>query len=72
MKICMVAYTFYEFDGRVKRYAEKLFDRGDRVDVVALRHDNQTKYTELNGVRLHRIQRRELDEKGKLIFIPTY
>ena len=36
MRACMVAYTFYESDGRVRRYAETLA-KGDQVDVIALR-----------------------------------
>ena len=36
-KICMVAYTAYESDNRVRRYAETLAKRGDHVDVIAIR-----------------------------------
>src|SRR3984893_10803709 len=36
-KICMLAYTLYESDNRVRRYAEALARRGDQVDVIALR-----------------------------------
>ena len=35
-KICMVAYTPYEADNRVRRYAETLVKRGDQVDVIAI------------------------------------
>ena len=35
-RVCVLAYTFYESDSRVMRYAEALAARGDHVDVVAL------------------------------------
>jgi len=65
----MIAYTFYEFDARVRRYAETLARRGDHVDVVALRRDNQTICENINGVHLFRIQRRDIDEKGKFSYL---
>ena len=40
-KICMVAYTYYERDPRVRRDAEALIEAGYAVDVVALRDDTQ-------------------------------
>jgi glycosyltransferase involved in cell wall biosynthesis len=65
MKACMVAYTFYEGDNRVRRYAETLAKRGDQVHVVALRQKGQSATDVINGVRLFRIQRRSLTEKNK-------
>ena len=35
-RVCMVAYSFYESDNRVMRYAEALAARGDHVDVLSL------------------------------------
>lgn len=65
MRVAMVAYTFYESDNRVMRYAETLAARGDQVDVIALRHP-QDSCTEcqINGVHLYRVQSRSYDEKG--------
>ena len=39
-KICMIAYTAYESDNRVRRYAETLAKRGDHVDIIALNSAN--------------------------------
>jgi glycosyltransferase involved in cell wall biosynthesis len=65
-KICMVAYTHYETDNRVRRYAEELARRGDRVDVVALSVGDRPPPTEeINGVTLHRIQSRKYNERHK-------
>ena len=69
IKACMVAYTFYEGDGRVRRYAETLAKRGDYVDVIALRRKGQANYEMINGVNIYRIQERILNEKGKLSYL---
>lgn len=66
----MVAYTFYEADNRVRRYAEALAERGDAVDVIALRRGNQPRLELLKGVRVYRIQNRSIDEKGPLTYLP--
>jgi len=65
----MIAYTFYEFDARVRRYAETLARRGDHVDVIALRRDHQPARENINGVHLFRIQRRDIDEKQKFSYL---
>ena len=65
MHVCMLAYSFYESDNRVRRYAESLVRRGDSVDVISLRQKGQKYYNELNGVKIFRIQERVRDEKGK-------
>ena len=69
MKVCMLAYTFYESDNRVRRYAETLVKRGDEVDVIALRRRGQSAYNKLSGVRIYRIQEREINEKGRLSYL---
>jgi glycosyltransferase involved in cell wall biosynthesis len=64
----MVAYTFYETDNRVMRYAETLARRGDEVDVIA--HYGKEKGTLLrNGVRVLRVQQRIPNEKRKLTYL---
>jgi glycosyltransferase involved in cell wall biosynthesis len=69
MKVCMVAYSFYEQDNRVRRYAEALAKRGDIVDAVSLRRENLPAFEVINGVRVHRVQPRQINEKGKLTHI---
>jgi glycosyltransferase involved in cell wall biosynthesis len=66
MKVCMVAYTFYEGDNRVMRYAEALAGRGDHVDVISVGKKNQARFEVLNGVRIFRIQTRQKDERHQL------
>jgi glycosyltransferase involved in cell wall biosynthesis len=69
MNVLMVAYTFYECDNRVRRYAETLSRRGDTVEVVALRQNNQPFKDSLNGVTVFHIQRREINERTKLDYL---
>lgn len=63
LRVCHLAYTFYESDNRVLRYAESLASRGDSVDVISLRRPGTPARAELNGVRIHRIQHRFVNER---------
>lgn len=64
-KVCMIAYTQYEFDGRVRRYAETLAQRGDLVDVIALSSAGDGRAeTTLNGVTIHQLFRRDYNESS--------
>ena len=70
MRACMVTYSFYESDNRVRRYAETLVKLGYRVDAIALRGNGQTGDDVLiNGVRVLRIQRRVRNEKSRLSYL---
>lgn len=67
--VAMLSYSFYESDNRVRRYAETLAARGDRVEVFALSRSPQLPKREvLAGVLLHRLQARKRDEKGALSY----
>jgi glycosyltransferase involved in cell wall biosynthesis len=70
-RICMITHSFYESDNRVLRYAETLAERGDLVNVVALRRNPTTPKEEtLNGVQVFRIQDRfGKNEQSKLSFL---
>jgi glycosyltransferase involved in cell wall biosynthesis len=61
--VCHLAYTFYETDNRVVRYARALAARGDEVDVVALRRPGQPRTEACQGVNVIRIQRRAKTEE---------
>jgi len=69
MRICMLAYTFYESDNRVMRYAEALAMRGDHVDVVALRKAGQAPTDTIHGVHLSRIQERVVNERAPATYL---
>lgn len=65
----MLAYTFYENDGRVMRYAEALAQDGADVDAIVLRREGQAREEIVNGVRVIRIQKREKNERGKFSYL---
>ena len=58
-----MAYTFYETDNRVKRYARTLVERGDEVEAIVLRRPGQSWSGAEHGVRLVRLQRRSKTER---------
>jgi glycosyltransferase involved in cell wall biosynthesis len=69
-KLCMIAYSGYESDNRVRRYAEALVSRGDQVDVIALATGGaELGSTVIKGVNVRRIQRRDLPEGSKLDYV---
>lgn len=70
MRICVLAYTTYKFDNRVRRCAEALSKRGDQVDVIAIRKELQSKFEIFNNVNVYNIQRRRHSEKsGKFSYL---
>jgi len=70
MRACMVSYSFYESDNRVRRYAETLVKQGYRVDAVALRREGQPGgEVMIDGVRVFRVQRRVKNEKSKFVYL---
>lgn len=67
--VCMLAYSFYESDNRIMRYADALAERGDIVDVIALRSENALAHEQIRNVNVYRIQKRMINEKGKLSYL---
>lgn len=65
----MLAYTFYDADNRVRRYAEALVRRGDQVDAIALAREGQPAFEVIRGVRVFRIQKRTIDETGPFSYL---
>jgi Glycosyl transferase 4-like domain len=67
-KVAMLSYSFYKSDNRVRRYAETLARRGDRVRVFCIGTDEQArsrKWETLEGVEILRLQSRPTLESGK-------
>jgi glycosyltransferase involved in cell wall biosynthesis len=52
-RVCMVAFTIYPADTRVRREAESLVERGDEVDVVCPRSPGLGLPGSLAGVRIY-------------------
>lgn len=69
MRTCMLAYTYYESDNRVMRYAETLAKRGHHVDVLALGKAGPKTWNVLQGVHVHHLQNRIMNEKDKFTYL---
>jgi len=69
MRVCMLGYTFYELDSRVRQYARALVERGDEVDFIGLRKESQAPEEIVEGVRIFRIQRRDYNEKARSSYL---
>ena len=65
----MVAYTFYERDNRVMRYAETLAKRGDQVEVFSLHLRGFQETGIRNGVRVLHLQERIVDERNQFTYL---
>ena len=55
-RILLIAYTTYVHDGRVKRHAEALAERGDHIDVICLDsgHNGMLQGVNVIGLRMPR------------------
>jgi len=65
----MIAYSAYESDNRILRYAETLQKNGHRVDVIALSTTKELTDEILNGVNVFRIQHRTRRETAPLSYL---
>ncbi len=70
-RVCMISHSIYESDNRVMRYANALSERGDVVDVVALKRETtQSRAETINGVRVHRLlTRSRKQQSGKFSYL---
>ncbi len=68
IRACMLAYSFYENDGRVMRYAEALAQEGAVVDAIVLGRPGQPREEIVHGVRVLRVQTREKNERSKISY----
>jgi glycosyltransferase involved in cell wall biosynthesis len=70
MRACMVSYSMYDSDNRVRRYAETLVKHGYHVDALSLRRGGQAvSNSVVNGVRVFRLQSRVKNEKSKFDYL---
>ncbi len=63
LHVGMPAYSFYELDNRIIRYARTLAKQGNDVEIFALRQEDQNPYEVLDEVKIHRLQTRKSKEK---------
>lgn len=69
IRVLIIAYTDYTYDARVRRHAEALALRGDRVDVIAL---DTTKCGSCNGVNVLAIEIARYRGSSRTRYLSTY
>jgi len=65
----MLTHSFYESDTRILQYTGALTRRGDSVDVISLRRQGTPRFEVLDGVRVFRLQTRNVNEKGRFGYL---
>jgi glycosyltransferase involved in cell wall biosynthesis len=70
--ICMIAYTYYIYDPRVKREAEALAERGDSVDVICLSEEKNKKDEKINNVNIIRLKIGKYRGNNPVFYLISY
>jgi len=65
----MLSYSFYESDTRILQYTSALVNQGHVVDAIALRRRGTLAFEVLDGVRVNRIQYREVNEQSRFSYL---
>ena len=68
-RFLIIAYTAYLHDGRVKRHAEALAERGDHVDVISLAGGEPSI---INGVNLLGLSMPRYRGASKTAYLASY
>lgn len=71
-KICMIAYTFYTRDPRVRREAEALAGRGDSVDFICLKEADKAGRRNYDGVNLYPLSAGRYQGDSTLLYLAKY
>lgn len=71
-RICMVAYTHYPTDSRIRREAESLVERGDEVDMICLGESGEENPELFHNVRLIKIIVKRYRGDSALRYIFSY
>ncbi len=69
LNVCMIAYSVYDSDQRILRYAETLQKMGHHVDVIALSIDEALGHRVANGVEVYCVQHRNRREKVAISYL---
>lgn len=72
VRVCMVAYTHYSTDTRIRREAEALVDRGDVVDMICLSKRGEEEVEILNGVRLFQLSIGRYRGSSVMMYLARY
>lgn len=72
IRTASVAFTHYASDGRVRRMAEALAERGDDVMAITLRDEDEPKNYVLAGVTVRTINLRQHRGSNQVLYIAQY
>ena len=50
LNICMIVYSYYPNDVRVRKEAEALAEKGYSIDIICLKNNGELKEQVINGV----------------------
>jgi glycosyltransferase involved in cell wall biosynthesis len=70
--VCMIAYTFYDFDGRVRREAETLAANGFHVRCLTPMRGSKPEPYEIRGVTVHELRVSKYQGKSKPVYFASY
>src|SRR4051812_16040911 len=70
--VCMVAYTDYVFDARVRREAETLAANGFRVLCIKIRNGPEPETYVLNGVEIRELNIPKYQGKSPASYVASY
>src|SRR5271169_6146687 len=71
-RVCMIAYTRYPFDGRVRLEAESLVEWGYEVRFLVPKEKDAPRTYELAGVTVEELDVVEYGGKNKLEYLHSY
>ncbi|MCK4795444.1 MAG: glycosyltransferase family 4 protein [Desulfobacteraceae bacterium] len=70
-RVCMIVFSFYPQDARVRREAEALIEAGMSVDLICLQGNSNKTKEEVNGVTVYRVNLKR-KRSGKLRYLWEY
>jgi len=71
-RTCMVVYSYYPFDPRVRKEAERLAKNGYEIDIICLRDKDEKKEETINGINVVRLPMQTAREGSKLRYVYQY
>ncbi len=71
-RVCMIAYTNYTTDARVRREAETLVRHGHRVFFLSLSEGDRPRVYEINGVTVQELSVQKYRGRSSLHYISSY
>lgn len=72
-RVCMIAYTTYSYDARVRREAETVVATGRyEVTLIVPREERRARSYELNGVRVREVAVGQYQGKHRIVYVLSY